>query len=285
MEYIIILLLILLFIFIVYYIDYKMVFVSKYKVKNKKIPRSFDEFKILHLSDWHCTTYGKNNDKLIKLINKQKADIIVATGDFIIRQDKDIKPALEFFKRINSRPIYFCLGNHELALGESGIANFRKELEKLGIVVLDNERTSLVINDDEIELYGLRFNSSKEHSRKTLTNEVINEYKDGYERLVGKLDNNKFNILLMHDPLYFKSYVKMGFDLTFSGHVHGGGIRLFGLGFATPWKNWYFTTYGAGMKKRGDKVMIISRGIGNSTVPIRVFNTPEISVITLKRVD
>lgn len=285
MKYIIVLLLILLFAFIVYYIDYKMVFVSKYKVKSRKIPRDFNGFKILHLSDWHCTIYGKNNDKLINLINKQKVDIIVATGDFIIRQNRDIKPALEFFKRINSKPIYFCLGNHELALGELGIESLKKELEKLGIIVLDNESTSLVINDDKINLYGLRFNSSKEHSRKTLTDEVFEEYKDGYERLVGKLDNNKFNILLMHDPLYFKSYVKMGFDLTFSGHVHGGGIRLFGLGVATPWKNWYFTTYGAGMKKIGDKLMIISRGIGNSTVPIRVFNTPEISVTTLKRVD
>lgn len=108
MKYIIVLL-ILLFAFIVYYIDYKMVFVSKYKVKNKKIPRSFDEFKILHLSDWHCTTYGKNNDKLIKLINKQKADIIVATGDFIIRQDKDIKPALEFLKELIQDQYIFVL--------------------------------------------------------------------------------------------------------------------------------------------------------------------------------
>ena len=281
MKFIFILFLLLLFCFIIYYVDYKIVFVSKYKVKSKKIPKEFNEFKILHLSDWHCTYYGRNNQRLINLINRQKADIIVATGDFIIRQNRDFRPALEFFSKINSRPIYFCYGNHELALKEAGLKSFRIELEKLGIVVLDNEKTKLVINDKEIDIYGIRFNSHKDHSRKILTDKVFDEYKEIYERQVGKLDESKYNILLMHDPLYFKSYAKMGFDLTYSGHVHGGGIRLFGLGFATPWKNWYFTTYGAGMKRKKDKLMIISRGIGNSTIPIRIFNTPEISVTTL----
>ena len=104
---IIIILLVMLFI----YVNYKVIFVSRYKVKSNKLPQVFNGFKILHLSDWHCTTYGKNNKRLINLINNkikgEKIDIVVITGDFIIRQKRDYRPALEFISKIKSNNIYF----------------------------------------------------------------------------------------------------------------------------------------------------------------------------------
>ena len=98
----------------------------------------------MHLSDWHCTTYGKNNKRLINLINnkieKEKIDVVVITGDFIIRQKRDYNPALEFISKIKSDNIYFVYGNHEMILKTSELEDFKIKLEKLGVVVLDNRK-------------------------------------------------------------------------------------------------------------------------------------------------
>lgn len=263
------------------YINYKVIFISKYKIYSKKIPNSFNGYKILHLSDWHCTRYGRNNCRLIKLINKQEVDAIFITGDFIIRQKRDYKPALKFISQINSKKIYYVMGNHELALNRINLWEYIDELEKLGVTVLENSRKNIKIDNERIVLYGLRYNTDNTDTRRKMSESILEQYKSGYINALGPLNTNYFNILLTHDPLYFEVYARMGFDLIYSGHLHGGGIRLFGWGLATPRKNWFFTRLAAGIKKRYNSLMIVSRGIGNSTIPIRIFNPPEISITTL----
>ncbi len=264
------------------YINYKVIFVSKYQICNKKIPNEFDNFRILHLSDWHCTTYGKNNIKLINKINNLNADMIVITGDFIIRQKKDYKPAIEFIKQMKCNNIYFSIGNHELALSKKKLEKMTEELENIGVKVLDNTMDKIVKGKAYINIYGLTYNYAHQISRKYFDENIVEKYKRDNERLIGKVDNDEFNILLSHDPLNFKVYARMNFDLIFSGHLHGGGIRMFGFGFATPRRNWFFTRLAAGKKEIGDSTIIISRGVGNSTIPVRVFDPPEISITTLK---
>ena len=278
---IIIILLVILFI----YVNYKVIFVSRYKVKSNKLPQVFNGFKILHLSDWHCTTYGKNNKRLINLINnkikKEKIDIVVITGDFIIRQKRDYRPALEFISKIKSNNIYFVYGNHEMILKSKEIQDFKNKLETLGVVVLDDKKIELTRENQKLNLYGVSYIFSHIASRKDLTEQVLEKYKKDYEEKIGVINKNEYNILLSHDPMDFEVYVKEGFDLVFSGHLHGGGIRFFGIGVATARKNWFFTTLASGIHKKKDTQIIVSRGIGNSTRPIRIFDPPEISITTL----
>lgn len=278
---IIIILLVILFI----YVNYKVIFVSRYKVKSNKLPQAFNGFKILHLSDWHCTTYGKNNKRLINLINNkikgEKIDIVVITGDFIIRQKRDYRPALEFISKIKSNNIYFIYGNHEMILKSKEIQDFKNKLETLGVVVLDDKKIELTRENQKLNLYGVSYIFSHIASRKDLTEQVLEKYKKDYEEKIGVINKNEYNILLSHDPMDFEVYVKEGFDLVFSGHLHGGGIRFFGIGVATARKNWFFTTLASGIHKKKDTQIIVSRGIGNSTRPIRIFDPPEISITTL----
>ena len=278
---IIIILLVILFI----YVNYKVIFVSRYKVKSNKLPQVFNGFKILHLSDWHCTTYGKNNKRLINLINNkikgEKIDIVVITGDFIIRQKRDYRPALEFISKIKSNNIYFVYGNHEMILKSKEIQDFKNKLETLGVVVLDDKKIELTRENQKLNLYGVSYIFSHIASRKDLTEQVLEKYKKDYEEKIGVINKNEYNILLSHDPMDFEVYARMGFDLIFSGHLHGGGIRFFGIGVATARKNWFFTRLAAGIHKKYNTQMIVSRGIGNSTRPIRIFDPPEISITTL----
>ena len=279
--YIAIVIIILLIIFL--YINYRVIFVSKYKIESEKLPESFNNFRILHLSDWHCTRYGKNNQKLINLINKQDVDIIVMTGDFILRQVKDYKPAAEFIKQLKCKTKYFIYGNHELELNWKKLWQFRTELEGIGVIVLDNEKTFIEKEDEKIYIHGLTYNFAHLQSRRELTNDVIEKNKRSQIVELGTVDTNYFNILLAHDPLNFEAYSRLDFDLIYSGHLHGGGIRFFGLGLVAPRKFWVFTRLAAGIHKRRNTTMIVSRGVGNSTKPIRIFNPPEISITTIKR--
>ncbi len=277
-----ILLFLILFVIVFLYINYKVIFVSKYVVKNSKLPKIFHNFKILHLSDWHCTYYGKDNIRLVNLINKQDVDIIVITGDFVVRQRKEIQPVFDFIDKINNKPIYYSLGNHELVLPKELLRDLIRGLKKRKVKVLYNDHTMIARGKEQIGIYGLTYCTNTNDSRAKMKNELITRRAKQYNNKFNGVDKRYFNILLSHDPLYFAVYARMKFDLVYSGHLHGGGIRLFGFGLATPRKKWTFTRLAAGKKELDGTTMIVSRGVGNSTYPVRFFNPPEISVTTLK---
>lgn len=272
-------------IIITYLLNYKLITVSRYVIEDEKIPESFNGYKVLHLADWHCTKYGKNNKRLIKLIKKQEYDAIFVSGDFVVRQTQEYLPAVEFLKELTDKPIYYIWGNHELALSRDKFLDLWSKLDKIGVRVIENEHISLQKENDEVLLYGLRFNSTDEDTKYINTETMINRYYDRYINALGNLDKSKFNILLTHDPLYLNVYAKEGFDLVYAGHLHGGAIRFFGFCLAKLRTGIIVTRLGAGLKKKGNTKIIISRGIGNSTIPIRLFNPPEISITTFNHKD
>ena len=270
---------------IFYLLNYKLITISKYKIEDKKIPKSFDGYKILHLSDWHCTNYGKNNSRLINLIKKQDYDVIFVSGDFAVRQTHEYLPAISFLKELTNKPIYFIWGNHELALTKEEYLDFWDRLDKIGVRVVENEHIALTKNNESIMLYGLRYNSQDHDTKYIKKPEIENKYLRNYVAALGQLDKNKYNILLTHDPMYFNVYVKEGFDLVYAGHLHGGAIRILGFCLSKLKSGLVITRLGAGMKKKENTKMIVSRGIGNSIIPIRVFNSPEISITTFYHKD
>ncbi|MBR2785274.1 MAG: metallophosphoesterase [Clostridia bacterium] len=270
---------------IFYLLNYQMICVSKYKITDKKIPKSFDGYKALHLSDWHCTNYGKNNSRLLRIIKKQDYDVMFVSGDFAVRQTHEYLPAIEFLKELTDKPIYFIWGNHELALTKEEYLDFWDKLDKIGVRVVENEHIALSKGNDKILLYGLRYNSKDEDTRYIKKQEIQDKYYNNYVDALGKLDKTKYNILLTHDPMYYDVYVREGFDLVYAGHLHGGAIRILGFCLSKLKTGLVITRLGAGMKKKESTKMIVSRGIGNSTIPIRVFNPPEMSITTFYHKD
>ena len=265
------------------YINYRVVFISKYTVESKELPEYFDGYRVVHISDWHETMYGKNNHRLIKKIKKLKPDIIFLTGDLVVKTHRDIEKTKQFLKDLNFCKSFYVSGNHELMLNHELFEELYKTLEENNVTILDNRYEAFGSEGSQIHLYGIMYDTTIERARHELSDEDF--FKFGRQRYTPFLQNmhkENFNILLVHDPLNYKLYADLDMDLIYSGHLHGGGIRLFGYGLAWPKKKIIFSKLAGGIMDVGNAKMIISRGCGNSAIPVRIFNPPEISLTILK---
>jgi len=268
-----------------FYISNNTIEIIDYKIKSKKIPDDFNNFKILQLSDLHDKQFGKNNLNLIKRIDKVNPDIIVITGDMLLRKKVNYNIFLKLaFVLSEKYKIYFIPGNHEqrIRMKDKRLYSFLKELKSMGIIILNNKKINLIKNNSYINLYGFRIN--------------LKYYKYGlfYKRPVfkteelknklGDLDKTKYNILLAHNPLYFKNYAQWGADLTLSGHVHGGMIRLPFIGGLLSPERKFFPKYSYGKYKIKNHTLIVSKGLGSGVIHFRLFNKPDLSVIILNKI-
>ncbi len=250
--------------------------VSRYKIISNKIPNSFKGYKIMHLSDLHSKEFGKNNIRLLNKINEINPDVIFMTGDMIRKTDKNFMITYEFIKNLCKKyKIYYSLGNHEITHNYTILKNFIQNLERLGVIVLNNKKNIIEKDGEFINIYGLNFKHNM------LPKRSLN-YKKIMESILGEISKDKFNVLLAHDPLNFEIYNSWGADLIFSGHVHGGVIRIFGIGLLSP-RRTLFPKYSSGKYKKGSSTMIVSRGLGNTKVGVRIFNLPNIVVVELDK--
>ena len=153
-----------------------------------------------------------------------------------------------------------------------------KPIEKLGVKILVNDKAEFCVGGNKFCIYG--YDLPEKYFEKF--NRYVFEEKHVEEALgTCNLTDNCYSILLAHNPVYFKQYAAWGADLTLSGHLHGGIIRLpFIGGVITPQAK-LFPRYSAGNYTIGKKEMIVSRGLGTHTIPIRFNNKPELSVIHL----
>ena len=268
--------------FISYIISLFKIDVSKYEVASSKVPKAFDGFKILQLSDLHNRRFNKNNKKIVKIIEKQKPDIIVMTGDMVSSNSTGFSNFFSLVEELDGKyPIYYIFGNHEQRLSVEKQAIIIGKLREYGVKVLNNQHEFITKNDENIEIFGLKqeliYYTNYLKSKKTYSYET----KD-MENAIRKADSKKFNILLAHNPLYFETYEKWGADLVFSGHVHGGIIQIpFIGGFLSPERK-LFPKYSGGEYEINDSKMIVSRGLGYTKINLRFFNNPEICVVELK---
>lgn len=235
--------------------------VTGYAVKSRKAPET--PLKIIHLSDLHGKSFGKENRRLIKSVRKEEPDFVVFTGDIIHKyREKDMRVALSLVRDLSALyPFYYVSGNHEMR--NKGYSSFKKRLEEAGAVVLDNA----VAEAGGIVLAGLNC----AHLR---NNTVYRLMPSG----------GKFKLLLAHEPQFFVTYARAGCDLVLCGHAHGGQWRIpfTRIGLFAPGQG-LFPKYVSGRHFCGDTQMLISRGLGNSECPLRLFNRPEIVAITLSR--
>lgn len=258
---------------------------TNYSIQISKLPDGFKGFKILQLSDLHSRIFNKNNQTFLDSINKVNPDIIFMTGDMMNAKHDDGMVCINIIKALNKKyPIYFILGNHEQhvkAKTKSIYSNYITELNKLGVRILDNSKISIIKGTDRINIFGLTLDLSFYWGTPVKENKHY-FFNVGYiEKKLGVCKKEEVNILLVHNPKYFEEYCRWGADLIFSGHVHGGIIRLpyFG-GLLSPDRS-FFPKYDSGIYENNGNKMIVSRGLGNSHINFRLNNKPEIVVVTL----
>lgn len=233
---------------------------TKFTLKESNLPMAFHNFKIAHVSDLHNSRLWK---KTVKLLQEAQPDIICITGDLVDSRRTDVQLALDFAAAaVQIAPCYYVVGNHELALDDAAYEKLINGLKALGVTVLDNEVSTIEWGDEKISLVGTPWGSS--------------QYQGELSQQGG------YTILLAHDPAHFESYASAGYDLVLSGHVHGGQVRLPLLGGLYGPGQGFLPDYDSGVYSSGDTDLVVSRGIGNSLMPVRFANRPEVIFITLK---
>lgn len=248
-------------------------------LKRKNLNQGY--FKIAFLSDLHNCEWSENNEKLIELIRKENAELLLCGGDMTVAhpgERDDI--ALEFISKISAeQKLYYALGNHEYRLrlypevyGKRYEA-YMKELKGLGVSVIDNNKENVTIGNNDINIYGLSIDR-KYYKRFT----KLSMPADYIDSLIGKPDTDKLNILLAHTPKYMDSYLKWGADIALSGHYHGGVVQLGkNRGLISP-DPCVLPGNAHGMFEIQNRFEIISAGLGEHTIPVRLNNPRELVI-------
>lgn len=250
--------------------------VSEFKISSPRIPASFSGFRIAQISDLHNAKFGKNNDKLLKELSESEPDVIVITGDLVDSRRTNIDVSLKFIEEaLKIAPVYYVTGNHESRISQYD--ELKNGLEAIGAITLDDKAEKLERGGKEITIVGLS-DPSFTIKRDTF-GEIPAMTSSKLKNLT--LDDNNYKILLSHRPELFETYAKCDIDLAFCGHAHGGQFRLPFIGGLFAPNQGFFPKYDSGVYTDETTSMIVSRGIGNSIVPIRFNNRPEIILTEL----
>ncbi len=249
---------------------------NTYTISSTRLPESFNEFRIAHVSDLHNTEVGKDNEKLLMMLRNADPDMIAITGDLIDSRNTDIAVALQFVREaVKIAPCYYVTGNHEARVNEYG--ELKAGMEAAGVTVLEDVRTEISMEGETITLIGVNDPSYQ------------TDYLFGYSETImnTKLEelhteNDGFTILLSHRPELFDTYADHNVDLILSGHAHGGQFRFPFIGGLVAPNQGLFPKYDAGLYTKENTHMIVSRGIGNSILPFRINNRPEVILIELQ---
>ena len=260
-------------------IDCNRFVIREYHCENKRLKKPL---KIVQLSDLHNKSFGKGNSRLIRAIKELNPDLIIVSGDmYTSLLGKETVTAQKLMEELaKSYPIYYANGNHEQKTKEeteefgSLYEDYRKKLSGMGIHFLSNEHVYL--KDYNISLYGLEIHRHyyRKFRKQILKADQVREY-------LGVPDPSSFHMMIAHNPDFFEAYAAWGADLVFAGHVHGGLMRLPILGGVIAPSMKLFPKYDGGEFHEGNATMILSRGLGTHTLPIRIFNPGELVVVKL----
>ena len=250
--------------------------ISKYKIKSKKTIELVD-FKIAQISDYHNSNSKSLKKSIIKSLNKEKPNIIVITGDLVDSRFTNIDVSIDLITEIKDiAPIYYVSGNHESRIGSDYDILKRKLLDN-NVIIMEDKIEQINFNGAILNLVGIS-DPALEHK----------SYLDDKEIVAGvlkelKYDRNSFTILLSHRPELYELYTEYEYDLVLSGHAHGGQIRIPFIGGIVAPNQWFLPKYDGGLYEEGTTKMIVSRGIGNSILPFRINNNPELVYITITK--
>ncbi|WP_437829792.1 metallophosphoesterase [Niallia taxi] len=246
--------------------------ISRFTITSHEI--TGDGLKIIQLSDLHSKEFGENQHRLVTKVQALSPDIIAFTGDIIDKDKYDEKTVLSLLKQLKEiAPTYYVTGNHEYWSGKYD--QLEKIIKPTGVTILHNQREKLQLNGTTFLLAGIADPAiSNEASAVTVETELA--------KTLEGVNDQDFVVLLSHRPELFSIYAEHNIDLVLSGHAHGGQVRLPFVGGLVAPDQGFLPMYTAGKYEQDDTAMIVNRGLGNSIIPQRVFNTPEIVEITIK---
>ena len=249
---------------------------NTYMVGSKELPDAFNGYRIAHVSDLHNAELGDGNEKLLAMLRAAEPDMIAITGDMIDSRNTDVEVALNFAeKAMQIAPCYYVTGNHEARVSEYD--ELKAGLEACGVIVLENEREQIEMSGEFITILGVDDPSFN-------TDYLFGDSASVVSNTLAEIstEDDVFTVLLSHRPELFDTYVACGMDLTLSGHAHGGQFRLPFVGGLVAPNQGLFPKYDSGLYTEGSTNMVVSRGIGNSILPFRFNNRPEVILIELK---
>ncbi len=212
--------------------------------------------RVVQVSDLHLAVFGEKNQELVDLVASKKPDIILATGDMIDKRAKSMDDTIDLFRRfLQIAPVVYSLGNHEVERDD--VVQLMRSLEAVGVQVVNNNAVTVNVNGMALRIGGVYV----------------------AEHLYLLDSDGSLDILLCHFPEKIDVFAAYGVPLTFAGHTHGGQFRLplLDIPLYAPGQG-LFPTYTKGLYEEGGSSMIVSRGLGNSSFPFRVYNPPEIVV-------
>ncbi len=248
--------------------------VQRFTFTSPRLPAGFDGCVIVQLSDLHGALFGEDNRDLLKVVAKNRPDYIFLTGDLLdqYRATPHSYAVSLGGALADIAPTYFVTGNHEWALPD--VPGLKRALEVAGVQVLTNEYTVLARDGDNAVLAGV--DDPNGYADQKTPEEVAEEVRAAFA--------DPFWILLAHRNNYFEdAYCRLGADLVISGHGHGGLVRLPFTDGLVSVERTFFPSYTAGFYQAGGADLFVSRGLGNSGRTFRLFNRPQVAVLTLKR--
>ena len=242
------------------------------EVASEKLPAVFDGFTIVQISDLHNARFGKDQKKLAALLKAAQPDLIAITGDLIDKRRPGMQNVLRFVERaVAIAPVYYVTGNHEAKSKEFPL--LKEALGRLGVTLLLDRTVSIERGGAHIALAGLS-------DARFVTADKTKFAAVSAQKLSAFLPKEGFTLLLAHRPELFAVYRAAGADLTLCGHAHGGQFRLPLVGGLIAPNQGLFPKYTAGLYREEGKCMVVSRGLGNSSIPIRLNNRPENGIVT-----
>lgn len=258
--------------------------ITHYVLEDHRFDQNKKTFKTIVLGDLHNQSFGANNEKLIKAIDEIKPSCIFIVGDMPVAvPGKSTQVATALIEDLASKyPLYYGIGNHEYRMRiypetyKDAYTQYNQCLLECGVDMMHNERRTLCMGNVQVDVYGLEMDR-RYYKRFKLT-PMDTEY---LQKQFPQPKDGVFRILLAHSPDYFPTYAKWGADLTLSGHLHGGAVRIGKWGILSA-STGLFPKYSGGWYEKDGKRMLVTRGLGAHTIPVRLFNRPELMVLEFK---
>ena len=266
---------------------------SRIKVKHYRIAvpkrkgKPESPIRIAIIADLHNRVFGEGNNQLVETIQKQYPDMVFSVGDLTVSgargKEINLDIGISLLKRLSCDcPVYCVNGNHEYRAKmwprryKDVYAKWVSELQKMGIVLLENQRAQVDIKGARLTLHGLELPISyyKKMGKDVITAEEIREY-------IGIPEEERYNILLVHNPVFFESYALWGADLALCGHLHGGMVRLPFVGGLISPQIKLFPKYDYGMYEKYGRRMVVTSGLGTHSLAPRINNPAEVVILEL----
>lgn len=258
--------------------------VTRYHIHSSKLNGLQKEKKVLFLSDLHNNCYGKENEKLLEAVRKEMPDLIFIAGDMLVgKRGVSTQIAENLVGKLSEiAPVYYGNGNHEQRMKEHPekygdiYEPYKEKLVNRGVHFLENEKADLVWDGIPVHLYGMEIPETCYTRGKKVSFEL-----EEMEHLIGKAEAQTYNILLAHNPTFTPTYLKWGADLSLSGHLHGGVVRIPRLGGVITPQMKLFPKYSGEFTMEGQSAVVVSKGLGTHTIKIRFLNPAELIVLSL----